>query len=82
MLYEIYGTDNCNFCQKAKQLLMAHDKAYTFIDVAENEDVTAAFFNRFPGVRKVPQIVLGEEHIGGYMELEKSLTLDEIESII
>ena len=82
MLYEIYGTQNCTFCQKAQQLLMAHDKAYTFIDVAENEDVTAAFFNRFPGVRKVPQIVLGEEHIGGYRELEKSLTLDAIESII
>ena len=82
MLYEIYGTDNCNFCQKAKQLLMAHDKAYTFIDVSESVDVNRAFFNRFPGVSTVPQIVLGEEHIGGYMELEKSLTLDAIESIL
>ena len=78
MLYEIYGTDSCNYCRKAKQLLMAHDKAYTFIDVSESEDITAAFFNRFPGVSTVPQIVLGEEHIGGYVELEKSLTLDEI----
>ena len=82
MLYEIYGTDSCNYCQKAKQLLLQHDKAYTFIDVSENEDVTAAFFDRFPGVSKVPQIVLGEEHIGGYIELEKSLTLDAIESIL
>ena len=82
MLYEIYGTQNCTFCHKAKQLLMQHDKAYTFIDVAEDEDITAAFFKRFPGVRKVPQIVLGEEHIGGYNELKNSLTLDAIESII
>ena len=82
MLYEIYGTDNCNFCQKAKQLLLQHDKAYTFIDVSENEDVTAAFFKKFPNVSKVPQITLGEEHIGGYSELEKSLTLDAIESIL
>ena len=81
-MYEIYGTQNCTFCHKAKQLLMQHDKPYTFIDVAEDEDITAAFFKRFPGVRKVPQIVLGEEHIGGYVELEKSLTLDQIESII
>ena len=78
MLYEIYGTDNCNFCQKAKQLLLQHDKAFVFIDVAESDKVTAAFFDRVPGVSKVPQIVLGEEHIGGYTELEKSLTLDEI----
>ena len=78
MLYEIYGTDSCNYCRKAKQLLLQHDKAYTFIDVSESEDITAAFFNRFPGVSTVPQIVLGEEHIGGYRELAKSLTLDEI----
>ena len=82
MLYEIYGTQNCTFCHKAQQLLTQHDKPYTFIDVAEDEDITAAFFKRFPGVRKVPQIVLGEEHIGGYRELAKSLTLDAIESII
>ena len=82
MVYEIYGTDSCNYCQKAKQLLLQHDKAYTFIDVSESKDITAAFFNRFPGVSTVPQIVLGEEHIGGYMELEKSLTLDAIESIL
>ena len=82
MLYEIYGTDSCNYCRKAKQLLLQHDKAFEFIDVSESEDITAAFFNRFPGVSKVPQIVLGEEHIGGYMELEKSLTFDENESIL
>ena len=82
MLYEIYGTDSCNYCQKAKQLLLQHDKAYTFINVSESEDIRSAFFNRFPGVSTVPQIVLGEEHIGGYIELEKSLTLDAIESIL
>ena len=82
MHYEIYGTYSCNYCQKAKQLLLQHDKAYTFIDVSESQDIKAAFFNRFPGVSTVPQIVLGEEHIGGYMELEKSLTLDRKESIL
>ena len=82
MLYEIYGTQNCTFCQKAKQLLMQHDKAYTFIDVTETEDITAAFFKKFPNVSKVPQIVLGDDHIGGYQELRNSLTLDEIESIL
>ena len=73
-MYEIYGTTNCTFCDKAKQLLMQHDKDYTFIDVAEDEDITAAFFKRFPGVRTVPQIVVEDEHIGGYHDLEKRLT--------
>ena len=73
-MYEIYGTTNCTFCDKAKQLLTQHDKDYTFIDVAEDEDITAAFFKRFPGVRTVPQIVVDDEHIGGYYDLEKRLT--------
>ena len=73
-MYEIYGTTNCTFCDKAKQLLTQHDKDYTFIDVAEDEDITAAFFKRFPGTKTVPQIVLEDEHIGGYHDLEKRLT--------
>ena len=73
-MYEIYGTQNCSFCRKAKQLLLQHDKAFVFIDVTESEDITAAFFKRFYPVSKVPQIVLDDEHIGGYVELEKSLT--------
>ena len=74
MLYEIYGTTNCTFCDKAKQLLMQHDKSYTFIDVSSNKDMMSAFLNRFPGVKTVPQIVVGDEHIGGYYDLEKRLT--------
>ena len=73
-MYEIYGTQNCTFCHKAQQLLTQHDKPYTFIDVAEDEDITAAFFKRFPGVRTVPQIVVEDKHIGGYHDLEKRLT--------
>ena len=82
MVYEIYGTDNCKFCVKSKEILERYHKEYTFIDISENDNVTAAFFKKFPNVNRIPQIVLGEEHIGGYRELEKSLTLDEIESII
>ena len=81
-MYEIYGTQNCTFCHKAQQLLTEHDKTYTFIDVSQNQNVMAAFLSRFPGVTKVPQIVLGDDHIGGYNELRNSLTLDQIESIL
>ena len=62
----------------AKKLLTVHDKEYTFIDVAENEDMTAAFFKKFPHVTKVPQITLSDGHwIGGYNELRKWLNHTE-----
>ena len=76
-MFEIYGTDNCVYCNKAKALLRGHDKPFVYIDVVENEDITAAFFKKFPNVKKVPQILYNDSHIGGYRELEKWLNHTE-----
>jgi len=73
-MFEIYGTTNCVFCDKAKILLAMYEKDYTFIDVVENEDITAAFFKKFPNVKTVPQVSLSDgSYIGGYQELVKWL---------
>ena len=77
-MIEIYGTDDCVFCDRAKELLQMYNKEYTYIDVTETEDMTAAFFKKFPDVRTVPQVTLDDEfHIGGYQELEKWLNHTE-----
>ena len=82
-MFEIYGTMNCVYCDMAKKLLTVHAKEYVFIDVAENDDITAAFFNKFPNVSKVPQIMFDgkdrgyEVHIGGYNELKQWLNRTE-----
>ena len=73
--YTIYGTQICNFCDLSKDLLDKYEKGYTFVDVSENLDTTAAFFKKFPNVRTVPQIMLSDGfHIGGYTELKKWLS--------
>ena len=72
-MIEIYGTDSCVFCNKAKELLEIYNKEYTYIDVTETEYITAAFFKRFPNVRTVPQIEWEGKHIGGYTELREWL---------
>ena len=77
-MFEVYGTDNCVFCDKAKILLAMYEKEYKFIDVAEDEDITAAFFKKFPSVKTVPQVTLDDEfHIGGYEELREWLNHTE-----
>ena len=70
-MFEIYGTLNCVYCDMAKKLLAIYDKEYAFIDVVENDDITAAFFNKFPNVNQVPQITEGDQYIGGYNELKQ-----------
>ena len=77
-MYEIYGTDSCKFCIKAKEILVRYHKEYTFIDVMGNDNAFAEFSKKFPNVNRIPQIIEGDNHIGGYRELERSLTLDEI----
>ena len=49
------------------------EKEYTFIDVAEDEDITAAFFKKFPNVSRVPQIMDDDKYVGGYEELREWL---------
>ena len=72
-MFEIYGTIDCVYCDMAKKLLAVYDKEYAFIDVIENEDITAAFFNKFPNVNQVPQIIEGDQYVGGYNELKQWL---------
>jgi len=76
-MFEIYGTLNCVYCDMAKKLLTIYEKEFTFIDVALNDDVTAAFFNKFPNVQQVPQITDGDQYIGGYNELKQWLNHTE-----
>ena len=76
-MFEIYGTLNCVYCDMAKKLLAIYDKEYAFIDVVENDDITAAFFNKFPNVNQVPQITEGDQYIGGFNELKQWLNHTE-----
>ena len=76
-MFEIYGTLNCVYCDMAKKLLAVYDKEYAFIDVVENDDITAAFFNKFPNVNQVPQITEGDQYIGGFNELKQWLNHTE-----
>jgi len=75
-MYEIYGTDSCKFCIKAKELLVRYHKEYTFIDVMGNDNAFAEFSKKFPNVNRIPQIIEGDNHIGGYRELRKWLAMN------
>jgi glutaredoxin 3 len=67
----LYSMNNCANCKKAKMLL--ESKGYT-IDVRSiDEDVDAMRFISEGGYRSMPQIFIGETHIGGYNDLLKYL---------
>ncbi|MCJ8324076.1 MAG: glutaredoxin 3 [Rhizobiales bacterium] len=66
---EIYTTRTCPFCIRAKALLASKNIEYTEIDVQADPRVKTQMIKRSQGARSVPQIFIGNEHIGGCDEL-------------
>ncbi|MDX5357210.1 MAG: glutaredoxin 3 [Rhodobacterales bacterium] len=66
---EIYTTPLCGYCHAAKRLLTQKGVAFTEIDVSRDPDLRAAMVQRAGGRRTVPQIFIGDTHVGGCDDL-------------
>ena len=65
---QIYSTNWCPYCDAAKSLLEDKGVAYDEIDVTD-PTLRMEMMQRAHGRRTVPQIFVGETHIGGYDDL-------------
>jgi len=61
----MYATSWCPYCTRARQLFRQKGVAFTEIDVDQVEGARAAMQAR-TGRTSVPQIFVGERHLGGY----------------
>jgi len=66
---EIYTSPLCGFCHAAKRLLSQKGVAFTEIDVLRQPDRKPEMIQRANGGRTVPQIFVGDVHVGGCDEL-------------
>lgn len=66
---EIYTTPTCPYCIAAKRLLNEKGITYTDNNVAGDPDLRAAMSARAHGRMTVPQIFVGETHVGGCDDL-------------
>jgi len=77
---EIYTTGWCPYCHAAKALLDEKGVSYDEVD-ASDPDVRRDMIQRAHGRRTVPQIFIGETHVGGYDDmaaLERQGRLDPL----
>ena len=73
MNVEIYSKTNCGYCDRAKIRL----KKYKPIIFMLDKDYTRQdFFEKFPNAKTFPQIIINNEHVGGYNELDKWLAFN------
>ncbi len=61
----MYATPWCGYCARARQLFAAKGVAFTEIDVDAVDGARAEMRQR-SGRTSVPQIFVGERHLGGY----------------
>lgn len=66
---EIYTTQICPYCVRAKRLLDKKGATYVEIDVSGDQALRDAMTKRAGGARTVPQIFIGGKHVGGCDDL-------------
>jgi len=66
---EIYTTPSCPYCVRAKALLARKGVKFVETDVSQDQALRDVMVERAGGRRTVPQIFIGERHIGGCDDL-------------
>ncbi|HMN44732.1 MAG TPA: glutaredoxin 3 [Povalibacter sp.] len=77
----MYSTAYCGYCQRARSLLERKGVAVQEIKVDEDARERETMMRRSGGRRTVPQIFIGERHVGGYDDLaalDRSGELDQL----
>jgi glutaredoxin 3 len=76
----IYSSNYCPFCTRAKQLLSSKNVAFNEICVDGNNKLRQEMTQK-SGRTSVPQIWIGEQHIGGcddLFDLERQKKVDDL----
>ena len=66
----VWGAEDCHFCHLAVDL--AKSKGFEVENIEASHDMLK-FMELFPGVKTVPQILIGDTWIGGYSDLKEVL---------
>jgi glutaredoxin 3 len=64
----MYSTTSCPYCLAARNLLRSKNLTWTEVSVDIEPDKRAEMISR-SGRRTVPQIFIGDTHVGGYDDL-------------
>jgi glutaredoxin 3 len=80
----VYTTKYCPYCHMAKQLLLKKGAVFEEVDVGGRRELRAQMSENAGGRHTVPQIWIGEMHVGGcddLYSLERDGKLDVLLSV-
>jgi len=77
----LYSTTWCGYCQRARSLLARKGVAVSEIKVDEDPGQREIMVRR-SGRRTVPQIFIGDRHVGGYDDLAALDRAGELDKLL
>ena len=78
---ELYTSPLCGFCHSAKRLLSQKGVSFSEINILAQPDRKGEMIKRANGGRTVPQIFIGDTHVGGcdgLFALDRAGKLDKL----
>jgi glutaredoxin 3 len=78
----IYSTPICPYCVRAKALLRKKGVSIEEVDVFMNSDARAEMEKKSGGRYTVPQIFIGERHVGGCDDLYALDRAGELDTLL
>jgi len=65
----IYTRSWCGYCTRAKDLLAGKGVAFTEVEISDDDALRDEMIARAGGRQTVPQIFIGQTHVGGCDDL-------------
>ena len=78
----IYTKSWCPFCHAAKDLLDRKGVSFTEIEITGKPAARSEMIRRAGGRATVPQVFIGERHVGGCNELYELESRGELEKLL
>ena len=77
----MYSTQFCPYCVRARQLLQSKGLGYREIAVDHNLELRHEMMEK-SGRRTVPQIWIGDNHIGGFTDLNRLESSGQLDQLV
>lgn len=82
MTVTVYTTAFCGYCHSAKRLLAQKGVEFAEIDVSYDAELRREMIQRAGGRRTVPQIFIGDRHVGGCDDLYRLEAKGELDRLL
>ena len=78
----MYSTGWCPYCERARSLLQRKGVTYSEVKVDEDPAQRDTMLKRSGGRRTVPQIFIGDRHVGGSDDLAALESAGELDPLL